>query len=288
MSAFLIPDMKPHNTDMNSMANTDVESSSKTIENKATSSFTVTSGSSVEKSTPYDVWGSGPFVTPSNPIPLTTNVSTSATLSNVDGKAITNISNKKLYSCDICNKTLTRRDHLKVHKRIHTGERPFKCPTCGFAFARNDHLVRHIRIHSNQKLFTCDICNKALSRRDHLKVHQRIHSGERPYRCLTCGYAFARNDHLIRHMTSHQPDKMFSCDICSKALSRKDHLKIHKRIHTGERPFKLPANTTHIYHALQMFPAAGLGMSNQSNMNPKITDSSTQGQTTPSHTQPSD
>ncbi|GAB1604242.1 zinc finger protein 471-like [Argonauta hians] len=115
------------------------------------------------------------------------------------------------FTCDICGKTLSRRDHLKLHKTIHTGARPYRCETCGCAFSRNHHLVRHMSSHLSEKKFKCDICGKSLSRSDHLKVHRRIHTGERPFKCQICGFAFSRRDRLVKHNQLTKGKRKLSC-----------------------------------------------------------------------------
>ena len=37
------------------------------------------------------------------------------------------LKNNIKYKCDICQKSFSTKGILKVHKRRHTGEKPFKC-----------------------------------------------------------------------------------------------------------------------------------------------------------------
>ena len=57
------------------------------------------------------------------------------------------------FVCDVCQKQFKSKSYLKVHKRIHSSEKPYKCNVCGRNFAWKGDLTRHMLVHSSKKEF---------------------------------------------------------------------------------------------------------------------------------------
>ena len=120
-----------------------------------------------------------------------------------DGLSPESSQREKHYQCDLgsCTKAFTQKTHLEIHKRAHSGLKPYLC-SCGQRFSQIGNL----------------------------KTHQRRHSGERPFACATCGRRFAQSGNERAHQVVHQGVKPFVCklDDCQRRFTQLGNMKAHQ------------------------------------------------------------
>ena len=148
--------------------------------------------------------------------------------------------------------------YLTRHMNIHTSR--YKCSKCGKCYRDTGGLAVHRRIHSGDKPFGCSVCGKRFTRATSLTVHSRIHSGEKPYKCRLCDKAFALCSECfgtvrqlkIHQLMSHNEGTWFTCHICLKKFSTKCHLKEHMQRHEGVKSYVCDECPKRFYRAFEL------------------------------------
>lgn len=112
-------------------------------------------------------------------------------------------------------------------------ERSLKCLGCGKGFALSRQLKMHYRVHSGEKPYMCKDCGKCFPQPFNLKCHQIQHTGIKPHRCSDCGKAFTLSN-LVQHWCVQTEEKSYHYLECWNIFSV---LKEHKRVHSGEKVY---------------------------------------------------
>ena len=110
---------------------------------------------------------------------------------------------KKPQSCTECDKSFASKWDLKLHVRVHTGEKTIHAQNVTNLLRGNGILSCMQEFTQEKKPFLCTVCDTSLKSSGSLIVHMRGHSGEKPFICQTCGKDFNQRSNFRVHIKSH-------------------------------------------------------------------------------------
>ncbi|XP_050094452.1 uncharacterized protein LOC126577084 [Anopheles aquasalis] len=88
------------------------------------------------------------------------------------------------------------------YRNVHTEYTPYACEDCDRQFRTKEAFVLHRRTHTGERPFHCRFegCNRTFSHATDRRRHERsAHTGERPHKCTECETAFLRARELRIH-----------------------------------------------------------------------------------------
>ncbi|XP_064477953.1 zinc finger protein 501-like [Ornithodoros turicata] len=146
---------------------------------------------------------------------------------------------RTLYSCTLCGRPFRQSTGLWRHLRTHKAAKDassavrFTCPTCARQFARRDYLRSHLSMHTGEAArHSCEVCGKCFHQRSDLKRHSAVHAESqeerRPHACSLCQKTFVDRSTLNRHEKEHHAaSRPHICISCNAAFKRATKLKEH-------------------------------------------------------------
>ena len=112
----------------------------------------------------------------------------------------------------------------------HSRKKYFQCEVCERKVSHKSHLKRHILTHTKVKAHECDIRKKKFSVKSSLVTHFRIHLGEQPYGCANCEKWFTAIASRDYHLRTHHKELSKEQKSELKCKQFDEHMKIYKSL----------------------------------------------------------
>ena len=143
------------------------------------------------------------------------------------------------FQCDVCDKILSRKDALEMHKKTHTGIR-FKCTECDSEYSREDKLEMHQKTKhrfSKKKILESkgkSLRVESLSSTREIKTLSKKSSSpiikKKRMECKLCPERFPDKVKLSQHMETHgNGPRYFKCDQCESKFKLMDIYLKHRQ-----------------------------------------------------------
>ncbi|KAI4905712.1 hypothetical protein NFI96_000884 [Prochilodus magdalenae] len=164
---------------------------------------------------------------------------------------------KRVIKCEYCGRPFNHASAYIIHRRVHTGEKPFSCQVCSRAFAQLSNLRSHMKVHNAPTMLSVQNAGRFPSKStaaktvtqnqpvtsasfrsdSHVKSSGPFRRSRKPVACPICGKIFPYKSVLKIHLRIHSGEKPYSCRVCGKSFTQACTVRVHERVHWSIKPF---------------------------------------------------